>query len=163
MKPTSSLQLLGSFNTPYRLYTSRRFTITSFQPTRFFNTSSALLDPISQSRPICVAMSGGVDSAVAAALLLKAGHRLRAVFVKCWADESDDPSFRNVLKSGCQWRRDWADVKAVCRQLNIPCELVGLELCIIGSCLSIQHLGGSSDSSVDMHDNLARSIKSILE
>ena len=39
--------------------------------------------------PVMVAMSGGVDSSVAAALLLEAGHEVIGVTLRLWGGESD--------------------------------------------------------------------------
>ena len=36
-----------------------------------------------------VAMSGGVDSAVAAHLLLEAGHEVQGLFMANWEDDAD--------------------------------------------------------------------------
>ena len=60
---------------------------------------------------VIVGMSGGVDSAVAAALLLEQGHAVRGLFMKNW-DEDDDTEY-------CTARADLADAQAVCDQLGI--------------------------------------------
>ena len=44
---------------------------------------------VSVSERILVAMSGGVDSSVAAALLLEAGHDVTGVTLKLWGGDSD--------------------------------------------------------------------------
>mgnify|MGYP002816489044 CR=1 FL=1 len=41
------------------------------------------------SSPVMVAMSGGVDSSVAAALLMDAGHEVVGVTMKLWGGPSD--------------------------------------------------------------------------
>jgi tRNA-specific 2-thiouridylase len=60
---------------------------------------------------VIVGMSGGVDSAVSAALLVQQGQTVEAVFMKNWQD--DDQKF-------CTAEQDYADVRAVCEQIGIP-------------------------------------------
>ncbi len=59
---------------------------------------------------ILVAMSGGVDSSVAAALLVDQGHDVTGVTLKLWGGESD---------SGCCSVSDVDDARRVARQLGI--------------------------------------------
>jgi tRNA-specific 2-thiouridylase len=59
---------------------------------------------------VMVAMSGGVDSSVAAALLLEAGHDVVGVTLKLWGGESD---------SGCCSVADVDDARSVARRLGI--------------------------------------------
>ncbi|PIR47804.1 tRNA 2-thiouridine(34) synthase MnmA [Candidatus Uhrbacteria bacterium CG10_big_fil_rev_8_21_14_0_10_50_16] len=56
-------------------------------------------------RKILVAMSGGVDSSVAAALLLEQGHEVVGAFMKNW--------------SGCDWETDKRDAQRVAAGLGI--------------------------------------------
>jgi tRNA-specific 2-thiouridylase len=58
-----------------------------------------------------VGLSGGVDSAVAALLLLEKGYRVEALFMKNW-DEDDDPGY-------CAAKQDLADARAVAAVLGI--------------------------------------------
>lgn len=58
-----------------------------------------------------VAMSGGVDSSVAAALLLEQGHDVTGVTLKLWGGPSD---------SGCCSVSDVEDARRVAAQLGIP-------------------------------------------
>lgn len=58
---------------------------------------------------VIVGMSGGVDSSVAAYLLLQQGYDVSGLFMKNWADDEDCPA-----------TQDLADAKAVCAKLNIP-------------------------------------------
>jgi len=62
------------------------------------------------SDTVMVAMSGGVDSSVAAALLLDAGHDVVAVTMKLWGGESD---------TGCCAVSDVDDARRVADQLGI--------------------------------------------
>lgn len=58
---------------------------------------------------IIVALSGGVDSAVTAALLREQGHEIEALFMANW-DEDDEY---------CSIAADLQDARAVCQELNI--------------------------------------------
>jgi tRNA-specific 2-thiouridylase len=60
---------------------------------------------------ILVAMSGGVDSSVAAALLRDEGYDVTGVTLKLWGGESD---------SGCCSAADVEDARRVAAQLDIP-------------------------------------------
>lgn len=68
---------------------------------------------------VTIAMSGGVDSSVIARLLVEKDYDLRAVFMRNWDIRDEKAS-----DTGCEWERDWEDVQRVCRQLDIPCEMV---------------------------------------
>ena len=59
---------------------------------------------------VLVAMSGGVDSSVAAALLLDAGHEVVGATMKLWGGESD---------SGCCSVADVDDARRVAQQLGV--------------------------------------------
>jgi tRNA-uridine 2-sulfurtransferase len=60
--------------------------------------------------PVLVAMSGGVDSAVAAALLIDAGHEVVGVTMRLWGGESD---------TGCCSVADVDDARRVADHLGI--------------------------------------------
>jgi tRNA-uridine 2-sulfurtransferase len=60
---------------------------------------------------VLVAMSGGVDSSVAAARLVEQGHEVAGVTLKLWGGESD---------SGCCSVSDVEDARRVAAQLGIP-------------------------------------------
>lgn len=60
--------------------------------------------------PVLVAMSGGVDSSVAAALLVEAGHDVTGVTMKLWGGDSD---------TGCCSVSDVDDARRVAQQLDI--------------------------------------------
>ncbi len=61
---------------------------------------------------VYVAMSGGVDSSVSAALLKKAGFEVVGVYMKQWSPK--------VLGSECIWKDDRQDAMAVCAKLGVP-------------------------------------------
>ena len=61
---------------------------------------------------VVIALSGGVDSAVAALLLKQQGYRVIGMFMKNWNEEDE---------SGCcTWEKDYQDVIHVCDVLDIP-------------------------------------------
>lgn len=63
------------------------------------------------SMRVLVAMSGGVDSSVAAAMLRDAGHDVTGVTLRLWGGETD---------SGCCSVADVEDARRVAGQLDIP-------------------------------------------
>lgn len=65
-------------------------------------------------------MSGGVDSSVSAYLLKQQGWNVIGVFMKNWEDTVENPQYRDTGVNGCNWEQDYADVRAVCHQLDIP-------------------------------------------
>ena len=66
-----------------------------------------------------VALSGGVDSSVAALLLRDAGVPIEAAYMKNWINED------NIL-GDCPWEQDIADARRVADQLGIPFRVVNL-------------------------------------
>lgn len=68
---------------------------------------------------VFVGMSGGVDSSVAASLLVDQGHEVTGVFMKNWTQ--DMPGMR------CSWAEDVADAKRVAVQLGIDFEVFDFE------------------------------------
>ncbi len=62
---------------------------------------------------VLVAMSGGVDSSVAAALLVRAGYEVVGVTLKLWAPDG------GFAESGCCTAGDAADARRVASQLGI--------------------------------------------
>ena len=68
---------------------------------------------------ILMAMSGGVDSSVAAAVLVRAGHDVSGVYMKNWINEE------NII-GHCPWEEDITDAEAVAKQLGIPFRVVNL-------------------------------------
>ncbi len=68
---------------------------------------------------ILVALSGGVDSAAAAALLVEQGHEVVAAYMKNWINDEGIPGT-------CPWERDIEDALGVCRQLGIEFRVIDL-------------------------------------
>src|SRR3989339_785631 len=71
--------------------------------------------PKKKKLKILVGLSGGVDSAVTALLLKKAGHEVSAVFMKNF-------SSRDNTDHECPWKADRDEAYAVAKHLNIPIE-----------------------------------------
>lgn len=65
---------------------------------------------------VFVALSGGVDSAVTAALLREQGYDVTGVFIKIWQPEFIE----------CTWEQDRLDAKRVTVSLGIPFETIDL-------------------------------------
>ena len=68
---------------------------------------------------ILVGMSGGVDSSVAAALLLEQGHEVVGAYMKNWTNEEG-------LPGDCPWEQDIRDARAVCDYLGIEFRILSL-------------------------------------
>ena len=91
--------------------------------------SSALLSPSSDSggkprvpappEPILVAMSGGVDSSVAALVLKEQGFAVTGAYMKNWINEDQ-------VVGHCPWREDIDDARTVCDRLGIEFRVVNL-------------------------------------
>lgn len=64
---------------------------------------------------VLLGMSGGVDSSVAAHLLVEAGHDVVGVFMKNW--EGDE----------CEWAQDSADAMIVAQELGIPYRVIDFQ------------------------------------
>jgi tRNA-specific 2-thiouridylase len=75
------------------------------------------------NRRVVVAMSGGVDSSVAAALLLRQGYDVIGVTMRLW---SGGVGAEDALKPGC-CVLGADDARAVCRVLGIRHQVVNLE------------------------------------
>lgn len=63
-------------------------------------------------RSVLVAMSGGVDSSVAAALLKNEGWQVTGGFMKNWVEPIGS-------QDSCTWSKDFKDMRSVCQQLRI--------------------------------------------
>ncbi len=66
-----------------------------------------------KNKKVFVAMSGGVDSSVAALLLKKEGYDVVGVFMKNWGEPLGEGE-------RCQWERDQKDAREVAAVLKIP-------------------------------------------
>lgn len=68
---------------------------------------------------VLVALSGGVDSAVAALRLQRAGCEVHAAYMKNWMNEVE-------LLGDCPWQRDIEDARAVADRLGLPFRVVNV-------------------------------------
>jgi tRNA-specific 2-thiouridylase len=76
--------------------------------------SSKPSNAISNKKKILVGMSGGVDSSVAAALLVEQGYDVTGGFIKNWSDTKD------LWTGECEWRGERRDALRVAAKLDIP-------------------------------------------
>ena len=65
---------------------------------------------------VIVGLSGGVDSSVAATLLLEQGDRVDGVFMKNWEDDDRE--------GYCPAEQDFQDAKSVCERIGVPLQAV---------------------------------------
>jgi tRNA-specific 2-thiouridylase len=75
-------------------------------------------------RRVVVALSGGVDSAVACALLVEQGYEAIGLMMRLWAESATG---RSALNRCCSLEAV-DDARAICRHLSIPFYLVNYEL-----------------------------------
>lgn len=68
---------------------------------------------------VLVGLSGGVDSAVAAALLVEQGHSVTAGYMKNWINDEGIPGH-------CPWQQDIEDAGAVAKSLGIEFRVIDL-------------------------------------
>jgi tRNA-specific 2-thiouridylase len=73
-------------------------------------------------KKVFVAMSGGVDSSVAAALLKKEGYNITGAFVKGWPARNASRSKAGGYPEGmvCGWKEERRDAIRAAAKLNIP-------------------------------------------
>lgn len=69
---------------------------------------------------VVVGLSGGVDSSVAALLLLEQGYDVIGMFMKNWHDETV------VINNECPWEEDSKDALMVAEKLGIPFQTIDL-------------------------------------
>ena len=72
-------------------------------------------------KKVVIGMSGGVDSSVAAIMLLKQGYEVIGLFMRNWDSLADGELNGPTTQSGiCPQEEDYNDAKAVCDKLGIP-------------------------------------------
>ena len=69
---------------------------------------------------VCIGLSGGVDSSVAALLLKQQGYDVFALFMQNWHDAS------TTLHGDCEWEEDRFVAELVARKIGIPFYFVDL-------------------------------------
>ena len=69
---------------------------------------------------VCIGLSGGVDSSVAALLLKQQGYDVFALFMQNWHDAS------TTLHGDCEWEEDRFVAELVARKVGIPFYFVDL-------------------------------------
>ncbi|MBI4133291.1 tRNA 2-thiouridine(34) synthase MnmA, partial [Candidatus Uhrbacteria bacterium] len=69
---------------------------------------------------VVVALSGGVDSSVAAALLLERGYEVTAAFMKNWSNTK-------TVRGECLWQEEYRDACRVAATLDVPIVLFDFE------------------------------------
>ena len=96
------------------------------------SSSSSVIQPAPQNprllwtaaeEEVALLLSGGVDSSVALHELLKAGHKVRAFYLRIWLEDEQ----QHAAKGECPWEEDWAYCEAVCKQAGVPLESVSLQ------------------------------------
>jgi len=73
-----------------------------------------------KKKRVVVGLSGGVDSSVAAHLLLEQGYEVIGMFMKNWHDESV------TISNECPWMEDSTDAMLVADKLGIPFQAIDL-------------------------------------
>jgi len=78
---------------------------------------------------IVVAMSGGVDSSVAAALLKEQGHEVIGIMLRLWSETGvrEDDGIERIVQNKCCSLEAVDDARRVARMLDIPFYLVNVE------------------------------------
>jgi tRNA-specific 2-thiouridylase len=78
--------------------------------------------PPARPRRVVVALSGGVDSSVAAALLVQQGYAVSGMMLRLWTANADE-----YADNRCCSEAAVTDARRVCAILNIPFRLVNVE------------------------------------
>ena len=78
---------------------------------------------------IVVAMSGGVDSSVAAALLKEQGHEVIGIMLRLWSEPGviEDDGIERIVQNKCCSLEAVDDARRVARMLDMPFYLVNVE------------------------------------
>jgi tRNA-specific 2-thiouridylase len=79
------------------------------------------MNKANKQKKVLIALSGGIDSAVSAYLLIKQGYQVEAAFMKNWS------STAGLLKNECPWLIDRQDALRVAAFLKIPLHTLDFE------------------------------------
>ena len=71
-------------------------------------------------KKVCIGLSGGVDSSVAALLLKRQGYDVFAMFMQNWHDTE------GTLHGDCEWEEDRFVAEMVARKIGIPFYFIDL-------------------------------------
>ncbi|WKZ29836.1 MAG: tRNA 2-thiouridine(34) synthase MnmA [Candidatus Dojkabacteria bacterium] len=71
-------------------------------------------------KKVFVALSGGVDSATVAAILIEQGYDVTGVYMKNWSSDFG-------IANNCPWEEDVADVEKIAAHLDIPWRVYNFE------------------------------------
>lgn len=71
-------------------------------------------NPFKKKKKVLLAMSGGVDSSVAALLLKKQGYNVQGAFMKNWSDS------KNKITGQCLWAQERDHATKIANKLKIP-------------------------------------------
>ena len=74
-----------------------------------------------KKQKVLIAMSGGVDSSVAALLMKEQGYELIGAFMKNWSDTKDP------ITGECSWKEERRMAMKVAAKLNIPFKTLDFE------------------------------------
>ena len=72
------------------------------------------------AKRVVIGLSGGVDSSVAAHILVEQSYEVIAIFMRNWHDDSV------IIDSECPWIEDSNDARMVAEKLNIPFQVLDL-------------------------------------
>jgi tRNA-uridine 2-sulfurtransferase len=79
-----------------------------------------MYNPDNSSKRVVIGLSGGVDSSVAAHLLIEQGYAVIGMFMRNWHDDSV------IISEECPWIEDSNDAMLVAQRLGIPFQVIDL-------------------------------------
>ena len=78
------------------------------------------MDNNKKNKKVLMAVSGGVDSAVAAKFLIDASYKVSGIFLNFWKESLAEDNFKKVVDNKCCSLESQNDAKKVCLSLGIP-------------------------------------------
>ncbi|AOG60267.1 tRNA-specific 2-thiouridylase MnmA [Spiroplasma helicoides] len=72
-----------------------------------------------KNKKVIVGLSGGVDSSVAAALLIEQGYEVECLFMRNWDSNLNNDFLGNKLEDICPQEQDYMDAVEVAKKLNV--------------------------------------------